>query len=105
MSVCDVATVAEVGALSGLELQHDFYLTVGDWNAWHDVSERLVGAGAELHSLQVSRQSGGLSVRCRIKKVSSEGARALSNGFLNEGLAQSSTVEHLMLARTQEVAS
>ncbi|MEZ5959007.1 MAG: hypothetical protein R3C30_01080 [Hyphomonadaceae bacterium] len=105
MSVCDVAKVAEVGALSGLELQHDFYLTVGDWSAWHDVSARLVGAGVELHSLQVSRQNGGLSVRCRIKKVSSEGARELSNALLNEGLAQSSTVEHLMLARAQDAAS
>lgn len=105
MSVCDVAHAAEIGALSGLELQHDLYLTVSDWAAWNDVSERLAGAGAELHSLQVSRQGAGFSVRCRIKKLSSPDARALTESFLHAGLAQSASVEHLMLTRAREAAS
>lgn len=105
MSVCDMPDVAEVGALSGLELQHDLYLTVNDWAAWNGVSQRLIAAGAEIHSLQVSRQSAGFSVRCRIKSVSSPAARALSDGFLTERLAQSASVEHLMLTRPQETAS
>jgi hypothetical protein len=94
----------EFGALAGLELQHDLYLTLTDWTAWDAVSSRLAEAGAELQSLQLSRQGGGFSVRCRLKRLSSEAARGLSGGLLDAGLAQQASVEHLMLAKDGEGA-
>lgn len=91
--------VKDVGALAGLELQHDLYLTLGDWTSWGEVSSRLIDAGADLQSLQISRQNEAFSVRCRLKGLSSEIARGLSAGLLDQGVAQCASVEHLMLAR------
>jgi|GEM_PF-2142425 len=103
MRVCDPVSRprpdAELGPLAGLELQHDLYLTLHDWRGWSDVSSRIVDAGAELQSLQISRQNEAFSVRCRLKGLSSEAARGLSGGLLDHGLAQCSSVEHLMLSR------
>ncbi|HYD86884.1 MAG TPA: hypothetical protein VEA80_05375 [Vitreimonas sp.] len=103
MSVCETVGStkpdAELGALAGLELQHDLYLTLGDWRSWSDISGRLVVAGAELQSLQISRQNEAFAVRCRLKGLSSEAARGLSGGLLDQGLASCCSVEHLMLSR------
>lgn len=104
MSVCEAVTRQpdadpDLGGLSGLELQHDLYLTLGNWTAWNEVSARLAGAGAELQSLQISRQNDVFAVRCRLKGLSSEAVRGLSGGLLDQGLAQGASVEHLMLSR------
>lgn len=104
MSVCEAVTLPrnaepDFGGLSGLELQHDLYLTLGEWTAWNEVSSRLVAAGAELQNLQISRQNEAFSVRCRLKGLSSEAVRGLSGGLLDNGVAQCASVEHLMLAR------
>ncbi len=110
MSVCEsvrrpsAANDHDLGALAGLDLQHDFYLTLTDWTVWDAVSNRLVESGAQLQSLQISRQGEGFSARCRLKSLSSEAARGLSGRLLDSGLAQQASVEHLMLARTGEGA-
>lgn len=106
MNVCepgsrvDATAEIEAGGLAGLELQHDLYLALPDWRAWEAVSGRLTSAGAELQSLQISRQGEGFSARCRLKQLSSEAARGLSDRLLDDGLAQRASVEHLMLAAT-----
>ena len=106
MSVCepvcqiDAGSDQEVGALAGLDLQHDLYLTLTDWTVWDAISDRLIEAGAELHSLQISRQGDAFNARCRLKRLSSEAARALTGRLLDAGLAQQASVEHLMLAKS-----
>lgn len=103
MSICESkqrpgAADLELGGLAGLELQHDIYLTLPDWRGWDDVSSALNAAGAEVQTVQISRQNEGFSVRCRFKRVSSEAARSLSGQLLDAGLARTASVEHLMLA-------
>ncbi|MGH6950769.1 MAG: hypothetical protein ACREH4_07840 [Vitreimonas sp.] len=103
MSVCEPdrrdSAGNERGAFAGLELQHDLYLTLTDWTAWEFVSSRLIELGADLQSLQISRQGDGFSARCRVKRLSSEAARDLSGGLLDAGVARQASVEHLMLAK------
>ena len=99
---CDGAKVEN--AFAGLELQHDLYLTLTDWTVWEHVSTRLIAIGADLQSLQISRQGDGFSARCRLKRLSSEAARGLSGGLLDAGLARQASVEHLMLAKPPEGA-
>jgi hypothetical protein len=105
MSVCESASQSdagserELGGLAGLDLQHDLYLTLTDWTIWDVISDRLIEAGADLHSLQISRQGDAFSARCRLKRLSSEAARALTGRLLDAGLAQQASVEHLMLAK------
>lgn len=106
MSVCkyglgETSADADFGALPGLELQHDLYLTVRDWTDGQEVWRRLAHAGADLQSLQISRQEEVFSLRCRIKRVSSDAARSLCASLRDDGVAQNSSVEHLMLARSQ----
>lgn len=105
MTICELkprTNVAEleIGGLAGLELQHDIYLTLPDWRGWEEVSSALSAAGADVQTVQISRQPEGFSVRCRFKRVSSETARNLSGQFLDTGLARNASVEHLMLAST-----
>ncbi len=103
MSVCDHGTTKrepEFGALPGLELQHDLYLTVRDDSDGQEVWRRLAEAGAELQSLQIIRQDEAFSLRCRIKSVSSDAARGFCAKLIVDDIAQFSSVEHLMLART-----
>jgi hypothetical protein len=88
-----------LGGLAGLDLQHDLYLTLTDWTVWDAISDRLIEAGADLHSLQISRQGDAFSARCRLKRLSSEAARALTGRLLDGGLVQQASVEHLMLAK------
>lgn len=88
----------ELGGLAGLELQHDLYLTLPHWRGWDSVSNALTGAGAEVQSLQISRQSDGWNARCRLKSLSSEAVRGLADRLLDEGVALRASVEHLMLA-------
>ncbi len=105
MSVCvhvsreDAAKEDNCGALAGLELQHDLYLTLTDWTAWREISNSLIELGADLQSLQISRQGEGFSARCRLKRLSSDAARALSGRLLDAGVAEQASVEHLMLAK------
>lgn len=106
MSVCEyglgeASADADFGALPGLELQHDLYLTVRNWSDGQEIWRRLSHAGADLQSLQISRQEEAFSVRCRVKRVSSDAVRTLCAGLLDDGVAQLSSVEHLMLARPQ----
>lgn len=102
MSICEPEcreAAKDEGAFAGLELQHDLYLTLTDWTVWEHVSTRLIALGADLQSLQVSRQGDGFSVRCRLKRLSSEAARGLSGSLLDAGVASQASVEHLMLAK------
>jgi len=92
------ATSELVGGLAGLELQHDLYLSLPDWRVWEAISGRLTSIGAEVHSLQISKQGDGFTARCRLKRLSSEAARTFSDGLLDDGVAQRASVEHLMLA-------
>jgi hypothetical protein len=95
----DAGSGRDLGGLAGLDLQHDLYLTLTDWTVWDVISDRLIEAGADLHSLQISRQGDAFSARCRLKRLSSEAARALTGRLLDAGLAQQASVEHLMLAK------
>lgn len=100
MAVCATALRSEEVALAdlgGVDFQHEVRLSVPDWTAWTHVSERLCGAGAEVHALQLTRVCAGFDVRCRLKAVSAEAARGLVHGLLNEGVAQRGVVEHLVL--------
>lgn len=86
-------------ALAGLELQHDLQLNLADWRDWQRVAGRLIDTGAELSGLNLARQEGGFSARCRVRNLSSQDARALAQNLLGEGLARQASVEHIMLAR------
>lgn len=88
-------------ALSGLELFHDVYLVLPSLASWSAVAEELNHAGAELQSVQLLRQGDSYSGRCRLKRVSAEDARGISLRLIETGVAQQSSVEHLML-RQQE---
>ena len=89
------------GALSGLELQHDFYLVLPTWQSWDAVAEALNCAGAEVQSLQFLRQPEGYAGRCQVKSVTSEDARRISGMLIESGVARQSSVEHLMLRAEQ----
>jgi hypothetical protein len=87
----------QLAGLSGLELLHDFQLALPHLAAWGSVAEAFRCAGAELQSVQLSRQTVGYSGRCRIKSVTSEDARRLSGLLIESGVASQASVEHLML--------
>ncbi|HRE45900.1 MAG TPA: hypothetical protein PKY87_18290 [Terricaulis sp.] len=86
-------------ALAGLELQHDLQLSLSDWRDWQGVTARLIDSGAELSGLNIARNAGGFDARCRVRNLTSQAARALTQTLLGEGLARQASVEHLMLAR------
>jgi hypothetical protein len=86
-----------LAGLAGLELWHDLYVVLPNWFAWGAVAEALSCAGAELQSVQLLRQPGGFSGRCRLRNVSSEEARRIPELLLASGVARQASVEHLML--------
>lgn len=86
-------------ALAGLDLQHDLQLNLADWRDWQPIATCLEDTGAELSGLNLARQEGGFSARCRLRNLSSQAARALAQTLLGEGLARQASVEHIMLAR------
>jgi hypothetical protein len=86
-------------ALAGLDLQHDLQLNLADWRDWQGIAQYLSDTGAELAGLNIARQDGGFSARCRVRNLTSHGARALAQALLGAGLARQASVEHLMLAR------
>lgn len=86
-------------AFAGLELQHDLHLMLGDWQSWNAVAERVGRAGADVATLHLSRLGDAYTARCRLKRISSDDARALSSALLDAGLVRGASVEHLMLAR------
>lgn len=88
--------------LPGLELQHDLTLVLANWNAWDALAAQLVKGGGEIHALQMMRQRDGVSVRCRVKRLSAECTRALTRSFAEEEGVQVLGLEHLMLARTTQ---
>lgn len=96
---------AALADLPGVEFQHDVSLAVRDWSAWTAVSERFSALGADVQALQVARSDGGFDVRCRLKRVSAQSARALLDGLLSEGIAERGNVEHLVLAKRTGGAS
>lgn len=98
-NACRAREDAALADLPGVEFQHDVHLAVRDWSAWTAVSERLSSAGADVHALNLARSGGGFDVRCRLKRVSAESARALIDALLNEGIAERGNVEHLVLAK------
>ncbi len=100
-----VSDEASLCGLAGLELQHDFYLTLQDARAWSTVADKLDGAGGQLHSLQLHRLADGFSARARVKELSSENARELAALLLENGVAKRASVEHLMLTATCEAAA
>jgi hypothetical protein len=83
--------------LAGVELQHDLNLAIEKWTDWSAIAERVSALGAEVHALQLARADGGFSVRCRLKRVSADAARALTYSLLDEGVAVRGSVEHLVL--------
>jgi hypothetical protein len=99
VNACGASEDAALADLPGVEFQHDVHLSVRDWSAWTAVSDRLSLAGADVHALQLARSDGGFDVRCRLKQVSAEAARALLNALLNEGIAERGNIEHLVLAK------
>lgn len=86
-------------ALAGLDLQHDLQLCLADWRDWQGIAQFLSDTGAELSGLNLARQEGGFSARCRLRNLSSHDARAVAQALLGQGLARQASVEHLMLAR------
>lgn len=100
-SACATGDEAALARLGGAEFHHEVQLAVPDWASWLRVGERLSEAGAEVHALHLTRAGAGFDVRCRVKRVSAELARALVRDFLHDGLAERGTVEHLVLASRQ----
>jgi hypothetical protein len=86
-------------ALAGLDLQHDLQLSLSDWRDWQKIATQLNETGAELSGLNIARQDGGFSARCRLRNLTSQAARAFAQALLGDGLASQASVEHLMLAR------
>lgn len=86
-------------AFAGLDLQHDLQISLRDWRDWDAIAAHLSRAGAELNGLSLSRQEAGFSARARVRNISSQAARTLSQDLIGDGLAERATVEHLMLAR------
>lgn len=104
MSNCEVPGVAAEPqglALSGLELFHDVYLVLPSLASLSAVAEALNHAGAELQSVQLLRQGDSYSGRCRLRRVSAEDARGISLHLIETGVAQQSSVEHLMLRQAE----
>jgi len=83
----------------GLELSHDMQFLLAEWGAWERIAHRLHIAGAEFHALSMTRQADGVYARCRVKRLSSQRARAICDEVRDSGLARQAQVEHLMLAR------
>lgn len=84
--------------LPGLELMHDFQISLGHWSLVSGVVQSLREANAEVHTLSLSQQPNLVSVRCRVKAISARRARALAAALCG-GPAISADVEHLMLAK------
>ncbi|MEZ6022122.1 MAG: hypothetical protein R3C16_01620 [Hyphomonadaceae bacterium] len=99
-NACQESGDAALASLAGVELQHDLHLSIPDWTAWESISNRVAAIGADVHALQLAAQGdGGFQVRCRLKKVSAQMARALLGDLLDEGLAAQGKIEHLMLVK------
>ncbi len=103
MKVCETPLRANedrgLDELAGFNVQHDLSFSIPDWSAWTVISERIASIGANIHALQLTRRDEGFSVRCRLERASSEAARALVTGLLNDGLADRADVEHVVLAK------
>ena len=100
MAVCASACRSEEDALAeliGVDFQHDLQLTLPDLAAWSRISDRLLHAGAEVHSMRLTRAGTGFDLRCRLKRVTAEAARTLVAGLLDDGVAERGGVEHLVL--------
>lgn len=103
MEVCETPARANedrgLGELAGFNVQHDLTLSIPNWTAWTVISERIASTGANIHALQLTRREEGFSVRCRLERASSETARALVSGLLDDGLADRADVEHIVFAK------
>ncbi len=88
----------ELGPLAGLDLQHDLQLTLVEQTDWSVIADLLRRAGADVQQLQLARLEQGVAVRCRLKSISPEGARAFTHSLLDNGLVERAHVEHLVLA-------
>jgi hypothetical protein len=84
--------------LPGLELMHDFQISLGHWSLVSGVVQSLRDANAEVHTLSLSQQPNMVSLRCRVKAISARRARALAAALCG-ACAISADVEHLMLAK------
>lgn len=105
MEVCEPPLRANedrgLGELAGFNVQHDLSFSIPNWTAWTVISERIASIGANIHALQLTRRDEGFSVRCRLERASSECARALVTGLLDDGLADRADVEHIVFAKRQ----
>jgi hypothetical protein len=88
----------ELSQLADLDLQHDLLLTLSEQTDWSVIADLLRRAGADVQQLQLTRLDRGVAVRCRLKCISPEGARAFTHALLDNGLAERAHVEHLVLA-------
>lgn len=95
----EVRSEAQPNALAGLDQEHDLHLALADWASWASVTELLQGAGADVQSLQLARSGATFSVRCRLRQLTAERARELTDTLLDTGLAQRASVEHLVMAK------
>ncbi len=94
-------TISDDWALPGLEVSHDLGCVLGDWDAWLDVESSLKALGGHVHALNMRRQREGVLVRCRVKGVSAREMREVARWLTEEKRADSVSVEHLMLVRTE----
>lgn len=85
--------------LTGVCFQHDLHLVVRDWASWTAIAARLAQAGANIQALHVARRAQEYSVFCRLERISDAAARQLTAAFVDEGVAERGSVEHLVLAK------
>lgn len=98
-NACEANEETAWADLAGVDIQHDLHLALRDWTAWSAIAERLASAGADVQSLQLARSEDGVSVRCRLNRVTPQSARALIGSLLDEGIAERGGVEHLVLPK------
>lgn len=89
----------DLGELTGVSIQHEMHLAIGDWASWSVISKRFEAAGAAVSDPRVTRNADDISVRFLVERVSAHAARALLGKLLDDGLARRGAVEHVLLAK------
>jgi hypothetical protein len=84
--------------LPGLELMHDFQISLAHWSRVGAIVDSLREADAEVQALSLTQHPNAVALRCRVRAISTRRARSLADAFCG-GHAISASVEHLLLAK------
>jgi len=77
---------------------HDLRFQADNFAALTDMMGRATALGAAFDTVRAERAGDAIVMRCRLKGISSEAARALANALEGAGCA-AAQIEHVMIAR------